>query len=131
VLLRDYGKKPKALTSQDRLRLGFRRFVKKEMPLKKKQDKADYVIFDPKEDSLIKDTTVKEKFRVFEISKRISRYLSALLFATGAISMLLSVQYLLGARLLLSFELKTLFMVTLSFIGAVNLISGLLLLARE
>jgi len=105
--------------------------VCEKMPQKKKQDKADYVILDPPEDSLIKDTTVKEKYHVFEISKRISKYLSGLLFATGAISILLSVQYLLGAKLLLAFELKTLFILTLGFIGAVNLISGLLLLARE
>jgi len=98
---------------------------------KKKQTKADYVIFDPPEDSLLKDTTVKEKFHVFEISKRISRYLSSLLFVTGAISILLSAEYFLGARLLLSFELKTLFIITLGFIGVINLVSGLLLLAKE
>jgi len=93
--------------------------------------KADYVILDPPEDSLIKDTTVKEKFHVFKISRRIGRYLSSLLFATGAISILLSAQYFLGARLLLSLELKTLFILALAFIGIVNLISGLLLLAKE
>jgi hypothetical protein len=43
----------------------------------------------------------------------------------------LSVQYFLGAELLLSFELRTVFMLALSFIGVVNLISGLLLLAKE
>jgi len=101
------------------------------MRKKKKQTKADYVILDSPEDSLLKDTTVKEKFHVFEISKRISRYLSSLLFATGAISMLLSAQYFLGARMLLSFELKTLFVLALGFIGMVNLICGLLLLAKE
>jgi len=101
------------------------------MRRKKKQTKADYVILDSSEDSLVKDTTVKEKFHVFEISKRISKYLSSLLFVTGAISILLSAEYFLGARLLLSFELKTLFILTLGFIGVVNLISGLLLLAKE
>jgi len=101
------------------------------MSSKKKQTESDYTILEPPENSLLKDTTVTEKFRVFEISKRISRYLSNLLFATGAISMLLSVQYLLGAKLLLAFELKTLFMLALGFIGTVNLISGLLLLAKE
>jgi len=97
----------------------------------KKEAKADYVIFDPSGDSLIKDTTVKEKFHVFEISKRISKYLSGLLLATGAISILLSAQYFFGAKLLLAFELKNLFLFALGFIGAVNLISGLLLLAKE
>jgi len=101
------------------------------MRQKKKETKADYVILDSSEDSLLKDTTVKEKFHVFEISKRISRYLSGLLFATGATSMLLSAEYFLGAKLLLAFELKTLFILALGFIGAVNLVSGLLLLAKE
>jgi len=101
------------------------------MPKKKKTTKADYVIQDSSEDSLLKDTTVKEKFHVFEVSKRISRYLSSLLLVTGAISMLLSAEYFLGARLMLSFELKTLFILALGFIGVVNLISGLILLAKE
>jgi len=101
------------------------------MRQKKKETKADYVIFDSPEDSLLKDTTVKEKFHVFEISKRISKYLSGLLFATGAISILLSAQYFVGAKLLLAYELKTLFLFALGFIGAVNLIAGLLLLAKE
>jgi len=97
----------------------------------KREIKADFAIFDPPEDSLIKDTTVKEKFHVFEISKRISKYLSGLLFATGAISTLLSAEYFLGAKLLLAFELKNLFLFALGFIGSINLISGLLLLAKE
>jgi len=101
------------------------------MRRKKKKTKADHVILDPEEDSLIKDTTVKEKFHVFEVSERISRYLSGLLFATGAISILLSAQYFLGARLLLSLEFKTLFILALGFIGIINLITGLLLLAKE
>jgi len=101
------------------------------MRQKKKDTKADYVILDTSEDSLIKDTTIKEKFHVFEISKRISRYLSGLLFATGAISILMSAQYLLDAKLLFALELKTLLLLTLGFIGAVNLISGLLLLTKE
>lgn len=104
---------------------------REKMRQKKKETKADYVILDPPEDSLLKDTTVKEKFHVFEISKRISRHMSSLLFVTGATSILLSAEYFLGARLLLSFELKTLFMLALGFIGVVNLVSGLLLLAKE
>jgi len=37
----------------------------------------------------------------------------------------------LGAKLLLAFELKNLFLFALGFIGSINLISGLLLLAKE
>jgi len=101
------------------------------MSRKRKDTKADYVILDPQQDSLLQDTTVKEKFHVFEISKRISKYLSSLLFVTGAISILLSAEYFMDARLLLSSELKTLFILTLGFISMVNLICGLLLLAKE
>jgi hypothetical protein len=110
--------------------IGFRKAMAK-MPKKKEQTKADYVILDSQGDSLLKDTTVKEKFQVFEISQRVSRYLSSLLFITGAVSIFLSAEYLLGARLLLSTELKTLFIVALGFVGIINLVSGLLLLAKE
>ena len=98
---------------------------------KETETKADYVILDAQSDNLLKDTTIKEKFQVFEISQRISKYLSSLLFITGAISILLSAEYILGARVLLSFELKMLFILTLGFIGVINLISGLLLLSKE
>jgi hypothetical protein len=101
------------------------------MSEKKKEDETDYVILDAKEGDLIKDTTVKEKFHVFELSKRISRYLSGLLFATGAISILLSGEYFLGARLMLAIELKSIFLFALGFTGAVNLVVGLLLLTKE
>jgi hypothetical protein len=98
--------------------------------MRRKKKETDYS-FDPLEDSLIKDTTVKEKIHVFKISRRISKYLSSLFFVAGAMAILLSVQYFLGARLLLSVELKTLFLLALGFIGIVNLIAGLLLLAKE
>jgi len=101
------------------------------MAPKDEESKADYVIFDSSEGSLINDTTVREKFRVFQISKKVSRYLSGLLFATGATSILLSAEYFLGAKLLLALELKDVFLFALGFIGAVNLVCGLLLLTKE
>ncbi len=101
------------------------------MPKKENNKKADYVILEPRGDSLVKDTTIKEKVQVFEVSKRISRYLSGLLFATGAVSILLSAEYFLGAEVLVAFELKTLFLIMLGFIGGVNLVCGLLLLAKD
>jgi hypothetical protein len=96
----------------------------------KKDNEAD-TLLDPKESDLIKDTTVKEKFHVFELTKRISRYLSGLLFATGAISILLSSEYFLGANLMLAIELKYIFLFALAFTGVVNLVVGLLLLTKE
>lgn len=101
------------------------------MTQRKKDRKADYVILDAREGGSINDTTVKEKFHVFELSKRISRYLSGLLFAIGAVSILLSAEYFLGARLLLALELRSIFLFALGFVGVVNLIAGLLLLTRE
>ena len=103
------------------------------MGRKKKEieTKADYVILDSQSDNLLKDTTVKEKFQVFRISQRISKYLSSLLFVTGAVSMLLSAEYILDANILLSFELKMLFILSLGFVGVVSLVSGLLLLSKE
>jgi len=107
------------------------RWAGKKVPSKRKDDKADYIILEPEEDGLVNDTTMKEKMHVFHVSRRISRYLSSLLFATGAISILMSAEYLLGANLLLALELKALFLTVLGFIGLVNLICGLLLLAKE
>ena len=101
------------------------------MPQEKDRKEADYVLPELKENGLVKDTTVSEKIQVFQVSQRISRYLSGLLFATGAISLLLSAEYFLGARLLLTLELRTLFLAALGFIGGVNLVCGLLLLAKE
>ena len=101
------------------------------MSEKKKENEPDYAVLDAKEGDLIRDTTVKEKFQVFELSKRISRYLSGLLFATGAISILLSGEYFLGARLMLAIELKSIFLFALGFTGVVNLVVGLLLLTKE
>ena len=103
----------------------------KQLPSKREDDKADYVILEPKEDGLVKDTTMKEKLQVFHLSQRISTYLRGLLFATGAISILMSAEYLLGAELLLAFEMRALFLAVLAFIGSVNMVCGLLLLAKE
>jgi len=101
------------------------------MSQEEKETESDCLVLDSLEDGLLKDTTEKEKSRVLQISRKICKYLSSLLFATGAISILLSAEYFIGARLLLSFELKTLFILAMGFVGVVNLISGLLLLAKE
>jgi len=101
------------------------------MPKKKEETKADYVILDSQGDSLLKDTTVKEKFQVFKISQKVSRYLSSLSFITGTVSIFLSAEYLLDAQLLLLSELEIIFILALGFVGIVSLVSGLLLLAKE
>lgn len=101
------------------------------MPEKEEETKADYVILDSQGDSLLKDTTIKEKFQVFKISQKVSRYLSSLLFITGAISIFLSAEYLLGAQLLIQSQLRIIFILALGFVSIVSLVSGLLLLAKE
>ena len=101
------------------------------MDKKKELKKADYVILNVREDNLIIDTTTHEKFRVLKISQRISKYLSGLLFASGAVSVLLAAQYILGARLLVELQLKSVFISAVAFIGAINIVAGLLLLSKE
>lgn len=98
---------------------------------KEEKEDPDYAVIASAEDGMLEDTTVREKSSVFKISKRISKYVSGLLFATGAVSILMSAEYFVGARLLTVFELKNLFLFVLGFIGTVNLICGLLLLSKE
>jgi hypothetical protein len=95
------------------------------------QDEDDYVILEPKGDGLLKDTTMKEKIQVFHLSQRISTYLRGLMFATGAIAILMSAECFVGAEFLFTLEMRPLFLGVLTFIGLVNMICGLLLLAKD
>lgn len=96
-----------------------------------KEEDPEQMISTPAEDSLIKDTTISEKYHVFEISKRLSKYLSGLLFAAGAIAILVSGVYFIESTSLLLLGSKSLILLVLGFIATVNLICGLLLLTKE
>jgi hypothetical protein len=102
----------------------------RQLPSKRKNDEDDYIILEPAGEGLLKDTTMKEKIRVFRLSQRISMYLRGLMFATGAIAILLSAECLIGAEFLFRLEMRPLFLGALTFVGLVNMICGLLLLAK-
>jgi hypothetical protein len=105
----------------------------KQLPRKRKDelDEDDYILLEPKGDGLLKDTTTKEKIHVFHLSQRISTYLRGLMFATGAIAILLSAECLIGAEFMFTLEMRPLFLGVLTFIGLVNMVCGLLLLAKD
>ena len=93
---------------------------------------------------LLEDTTTTERIRIFEISARIGRYLSGLLIALGALLAFVSTQFLfselqtplsalsfLDVKLLLTPEWRTVSLIFLGLIGAVNVLCGLVMLAEE
>ena len=105
----------------------------RQLPQKRKndQDEDDLVNLEPKGDELLKDTTIKEKIQVFHLSQKISTYLRGLMFATGAIAILLAAECLIGSDFLFALEMRPLFLGVLTFIGLTNMICGLLLLAKD
>jgi len=116
-----------------------------EMPEKKRKE----VLVKPPylrvlEDPLIQDTTEVERLHVFQISKRIGKYLSGLVIAMGILLLLLSTQFLLSevetpfsalalldVRLLFTHELRSLLPVAVGILGVINTLCGLLLLTKE
>jgi len=82
-------------------------------------------------DDLIKDTIEKEKTHVFQVSARISKRLGVLLIFAGVLSIILSAPYIALAKWLFTAELKILSLSIIGFIGAVNILCGFLLLAKE
>lgn len=82
-----------------------------------------------REETLLKDTTGVEAVDVFKVSAKIGRLLSRLLIMIGAFLSLFSM-YSILTSLQLSFS-DPLFMGVVGFLGAINLLSGLILLAKE
>jgi len=96
------------------------------------------------EEPLIQDTTELERLRVFQISKRIGKYLSGLVIAMGILLLLLSTQFLfsevetpfsalalLNVRLLFTPEWRSLLPVVVGILGVINTLCGLVLLTKE
>jgi len=102
-----------------------------EMP-KKKKEKEIVVAAPPlrhREEELLKDTTVVESRGIFKVSAKISRRLSTLMIAVGALFSLFSVYGILtSARSIFS---NPLFIGALGFLGVINIFCGLILLAKE
>jgi len=81
-------------------------------------------------DNLVVDTTRKERFRVFEVLASMRKYLIGLLMAVGAVSTFLSIECVIGVQIFSS-QLSLIALIAMGFIGVVNIICGLLLLASE
>jgi hypothetical protein len=82
-----------------------------------------------REQELIKDTTGNETRDVFKASGKIGRALSFLMIPAGALLSLLS---LYGILISAEFSFSDpLFISALGFFGAINILCGLILLAKE
>ena len=85
----------------------------------------DYI---PKKEPVFKDTTGTEALDVFKVAEKIGRVLSLVMFAVGIFVVVLSAYSILTA---VSMFLNPLFLGVLSLVGSVNIICGLLLLAKK
>jgi hypothetical protein len=100
---------------------------------KKSRKKKEIVVaatsFSSKKDPLLRDTTGAEAVDVFKVSGKIGRCLSGLMIAVGALLSLISVVSILAS---IDFPFfNPLFVCALSFLGAINLFCGLVLLAKK
>lgn len=99
----------------------------------KKRKKKEIVVDGPSRrrrvEALIKDTTGVEAVDVFRICAKIGRCLSGLMIIAGALLSLISMYSILtSAQFLFS---DPIFIGVLGFLGAVNILCGLILLAKE
>ncbi|MEM2440153.1 MAG: hypothetical protein QW493_02930 [Candidatus Bathyarchaeia archaeon] len=78
------------------------------------------------------DTTGVERFKVFEICTRMYKYTVTLLMVSAALSaILLLLQFFMGVQIFLTPQPEPFTIITIGFIGIINLVCGLLLLATE
>jgi hypothetical protein len=106
-----------------------------EMPKKrrKKEILIDTSSVSPRkrEEELLKDTTGIESYHVSKISTRVGRLLSGLMAVVGVLLFIFSL-YILFVDAQFSFQgFEVLFSVILGFLGVVNILCGLILLAKE
>lgn len=78
-----------------------------------------------REPPLLVDTTKKERRQVFKILARASKVFASILIVTGTLLLLLSTQFLF------MLEVRISFLLILGFISIVNILCGLVLLAKE
>ena len=81
-------------------------------------------------DNLVKDTTRKERFTIFEVLAWMRKYIIILLMFSGALSTFFFVQFLINNPLF-SFSQSFIALAAMGFIGVANVVCGLLLLASE
>ena len=114
--------------------LWFQAMFVDEMP-KKKRKKEHLVdtssVSRKRKEELLKDTTHIESYHVSKISTRVGRLLSGLMAGVGILFLVFSL-YVLFVNTQFSFQgFEALFSGTLGFLGVVNVLCGLILLAKE
>lgn len=101
------------------------------MPEKEKKKKAisvrapDYI---PKREPILKDTTGTEALDVFKVVKNVEKVFSFAVIAAGIFIIILSAYINLSS---INLYANTLFIGALGFLGAINILCGLLLLSKK
>jgi len=85
----------------------------------------DYI---PKREPILKDTTGTEALDVFKVAEAVGRAVSLFMFAIGIFAVVLSLYTLMTS---VNMFLNPLFIGVLGLVGALNILSGLLLLAKK
>ena len=102
-----------------------------ELPRKRRKERKisvrapDYI---PKREPIFKDTTGTEALDVFKVAETVGRVLSFIMFAVGILTVVLSAYSILTAA---NMFLNPLFIGILGLVGALNILCGLLLLAKK
>ncbi|UCE28905.1 MAG: hypothetical protein JSV85_06495 [Candidatus Bathyarchaeota archaeon] len=92
---------------------------------------VDTSVLKRREEELLRDTTGSESYDVFKVSARFGRLSSGLVTAVGVALLGFSL-YILFINVQLAFlDSGVFFFSFLGFLGAVNILGGLLLLAKE
>lgn len=97
---------------------------------KKRKKSYKNVICEIDSDNLILDTTRKESFHVFEFCASIRKYLICILLITSLISIILSLQFVLGFQPFAS-QFTIFNIIGLAFVAIGNVVCGLFLLSSE
>ena len=101
------------------------------MPRKRKREREisvrapDYI---PKRTPILKDTTGTEALDVFKVAENVGKVLSFVIVAVGIFVAILAFYSILIS---VNIFLNPLFIGVLGFVGALNILSGLLLLAKK
>lgn len=98
---------------------------------KRKEILVDTSLLKRGEEELLKDTTGLESYDVFKISARFGRLLGLLVAAVGILFLILSLYILSTGAQFVFLGSEVLFFIFLGFLGAINILGGLLLLAKE
>ncbi len=102
------------------------------MPKKRREEEFSVTptILKRREKPLIEDTTGVEQLAVFRASKRVGRVLSGVIIAAGALLLLFSV-YAAVSGAWFTVEMRSPVIFLMGFIGVINTLCGLVLLAKE